>query len=127
MPSGKVRPLFVTRFRRVLPALAAAACFGLPDAARADSAEDLLREGYQIAWGGFAAITTCVDAGDVYEIGPYLFVCDDGPGAFPFHFGTVYLVARVVRHEGRDWISTYLCIEAESGEDSCFRGAVYRR
>ena len=113
--------------RRALPVLAAAVCLGPAPGARADSAEDLLREGYQIAWGGFAAITTCVDADDVYELGPYRFVCNDGPGAFPFHFGTVYLVARITQHEGRDVVSTFLCIEADRAEDSCFRGAVYRR
>ncbi len=113
--------------RRALPVLAAAACLGPAPGVRADTADALLREGYQIAWGGFAAITTCIDAGDVYEIGPYLFVCNGGPGAFPFHFGTVYLVARVTRQEERDVLSTYLCLETERGADTCFHGAVYRR
>ena len=93
----------------------------------AETARALAEEGYQIAWGGVAAVTTCRDARDRYRVGPYLFVCAEGVNAYPFHFGPVFLIARVTRVEGRDIASTYLCLEAETGDDLCLQGSVYRR
>lgn len=106
------------------------ACAGGLDAAPAwpaQTAAALAQEGYQIAWGGFAAITTCRNGQDRYRIGPYLFVCAEGVNAYPYHFGTVFLVARIVEVDGREVASTYLCLEAETGDDICLPGAVYRR
>lgn len=93
----------------------------------AQTAAALAQEGYQIAWGGFAAITTCRNSQDQYRIGPYLFVCAEGVNAFPYHFGTVFLVARIVEIDGREHASTYLCLEAQAGDDICLPGTVYRR
>lgn len=107
-------------------ALALAAVLATGGNLRAETAADLVEEGYQVAWGGYAGITTCLGQEDVYEIGPYLFVCGEATDAFPYHFGTVFLVARIYEEEGRRIVSTYLCLE-DDADDRCFRGTVLRR
>lgn len=90
----------------------------------ADSAFDLIRSGYLVIWEGYASIDTCVNNEDAHALGPYIFLCDKYTYEYPYHYGTVYLMAKPFEYDGRTIYRSYLCLD---GKDECFEGSIYHR
>ena len=65
-----------------------------------------------------AAITTCLHGQDRYELGPFLFVCDQGSADMPHHRGAVALVGLAGASRA------YICF---GSNDSCIAGSVLRK
>lgn len=73
-------------------------------------------------WSGYAANTTCKPT-DRYELGGFVFVCDRYTYEYPYHYGTVNLIGRASAHQGRRFVSTYLCLD----DGKCIEGSIFRK
>lgn len=92
--------------------------------AKADSFSDLLKSGYEIIWSGYSSFTTCVHEDDAYDFGNYLFVCDKFSYDYPYHYGDVHLVARVLVWQGHQTVTAYVCYDQEK---DCVEGSLYQK
>jgi hypothetical protein len=98
----------------------------IPNTASAsDNLAGLIQAGYQVVWEGYASIATCVHDQDRYELGPFIFVCDQYTYEYLYHYGDVALVARKFVFQGRSHVSSYLCLE-DGDERPCVEGSLYR-
>lgn len=108
-------------------ALAAGVTLGGSQSAQADSLRELLEQGYQVEWEGYASITTCVHDQNTYKLGSYLFVCDQYTYEYPYHYGDTVLVARALTHKGETLLLSYLCLVSGDDEGDCIPGSIYHQ
>ena len=88
------------------------------------SISDLLRSGYELVWEGYAAIETCVHDDDVHRLGQFVFVCDRFTYEYPYHYGNVFLLAKLVVAGDQHSIRSFICLD---DEDLCIEGSLYRQ
>jgi hypothetical protein len=96
----------------------------MPSPTHADNLFQKQKAGYEVIWKGYAAITTCVNNQDHYDLGSYLFVCDKYTYEYPYHYGDVYLVTKSFSYNGAEFISSYICL---NHEEDCIEGTIYKR
>jgi hypothetical protein len=89
-----------------------------------DSKAELLERGFETLWQGFASVTTCVHEEDAYELGPYVFVCDQNTYEYIYHYGETSLMVRPFKYKGKTFFTSYICFDDEA---SCVEGSVFRR
>lgn len=106
--------------------VAALTLLSVAQSARGDSFPELSEKGYQTIWKGYASVPTCIHGQDSYELGPFLFVCNQYTYEYPYYYGDVTLVSMANKAQGRALFLSYLCLGETEAED-CIQGSVNPR
>lgn len=73
---------------------------------------------------GIRSDQTCVHGRDRYQLGPFIFVCDQYTYEYPYHYGEVIIVATEFEYRGERHMIAKLCL----GEDGdCIAGTLRSR
>lgn len=90
----------------------------LTGSAHAADQQDLEQRGYKVLWEGVALISSCIHGKDQYDLGSYVFVCDQMTMEMLGHAGDVVLMGQP--GAGR----AFLCLDED---DDCVAGSVAAR